>query len=463
MGERPNILHIMVDQQRYDCIGFSGDYPVLTPNVDRLASQGIWFSNAFTHIPLCSPARQSFVNGRRPESFGSLWNYNLGLKIPALEPKQYSWARELKALQYRTGYIGKWNVHPIHEPASYGYDYYIGPEQYERFIHERYPDVKYTASFMGERDPLPLEHARTHWMARQAIELMGIYASQNEPWHIRLNFSEPHLPCRPAGKFADMYAPENVPMWRSFNETFENKPYIQKQQLYNWEIQNYTWDDWAPIVARYYGVISQLDDAIGLVLAAVSELGIDDNTIVMYTADHGDMCGGHRMMDKHYIMYDDVVKVPLIIRWPKKIKPGQICDRFVYNLLDVPPTILEWLGVKVPDFFHGRSLVPLLNGQSGRDWRNEVVATYNGQQFGLYTQRMIRNNEWKYVWNTTDVDELYNLREDPEELHNVIYESRHSGVLQQLRETLYCTLKEEGDTLVDNMWMKNQLLKGSKL
>jgi arylsulfatase A-like enzyme len=461
----PNILIVMVDQQRYDCIGASKMYPVRTPHLDKLAGEGAWFTNAYTPIPLCCPARQAFISGRRPETFGALWNFGISLPVQALQPDEFAWPRELQRLGYRTGYIGKWNVHPKHPATRYGYDEYIPEDAYVEFKQSHYPDVVYTQGFLGEKDPIPLEHSRTHWLADEAIRLLEAYAEESEPWHIRLDFPEPHLPCRPAGKFAEMYKPEDIPEWGSFGETFANKPYIQRQQLYNWRIEDYTWDDWAPIAARYYGAISQTDDAIGKVLSKLSELGLDNNTIVIYTTDHGDMCGGHRMMDKHYVLYEDIVKVPLIVKWPGHIAPGTVCSQFVTNLLDLPPTILQIVGAMTEPLekrLHGRTLLPLLKGDQPGDWRQGVVSTYNGQQFGLYTQRMLREEGWKYIWNTTDVDELYDLRRDPNELINLIHSQEHEERVRGMRNRLYEQLKEWGDGLVNNAWMKDQLLNGRK-
>lgn len=461
--EKPNILMITVDQLRYDCIGYSRVYPVRTPNLDQFASESIWFSSAYAHLPVCGPARQSFMNGRRPEAIGCLWNYNNGLKIPALEPVEYSWPRELKNLNYRTAYIGKWGVHPHHDATMYGYDQYIDEKEYEHFQKEHYPNIRFENSYFGENNPIPVEDSRTHWTAKKTTDIIQELSRSSEPWHIRVNFSEPHLPCRPSNPFSDMYCPDDIPMWDNFKESFKDKPYIQKQQLYNWGIENNTWDDWAPIVSRYYGIISQLDEAIGRIFSILDKLGVSENTIVIYTSDHGDLCGAHRMMDKHYVLYEEVIKVPLIIRWPKRIHGNRICEKFVYNFLDLPPTILQWLKSDVPDFFAGRSLVELLDGEEVADWRNEVVSTYNGQQFGLYTQRMIRNRQWKYIWNTTDIDELYSLEEDPCELVNRIYDPKFSSILKELREKLYRQLIYDQDGLVDNEWMKSQLLNGQKL
>ncbi|NLC67403.1 MAG: sulfatase-like hydrolase/transferase [Clostridiaceae bacterium] len=465
--DKPNILLILADQHRYDCIGCAGTYPVNTPNIDRLAREGVWFSNAYTPIPVCCPARQSMLSGRRPETFGALWNYNGGLKISALGPEEYTWVKDLKEHGYRTGHAGKWSINPEYGPCHYGFDDQVQDSGYRDFRSKAYPQVKFFNGFFGETDPVPLEHSHTHWLAGQTMKLMEEYARDGRPWLISLDFSEPHLPCRPSEPFASMYNPSDVPMWPSFKENFENKPYIQKQQLYSWNIDNFTWDDWAPIVARYYGIISQIDDAMGIILDRLDSLGLAENTLVIYTSDHGDMCGAHRMIDKHYVLYDDIARVPLIARWPGIIKGGTVCDDFICHSLDIPPTMLDVTGIGKKEFFQGKSFLPLLTGERSDmpgEWRNHVVSTYNGQQFGLYTQRMIRTREWKYIWNTTDMDELYDLVNDPHELQNVIYEYQHKGLVVELRRKLYEELVRDGDGLVKgNEWMKNQLLGGKKL
>ncbi|KIL40559.1 hypothetical protein SD70_12450 [Gordoniibacillus kamchatkensis] len=465
---RPNILLIMADQLRYDCVGYSKTAPVSTPYIDALAAEGAWFTKAYSHIPVCGPARQSLVCGQRPETFGGLWNYNIALKVGSLEPGAYSWARALQEAGYRNGYVGKWDVHPRCNPTMYGYDEYVDSDAlYREWVKEQYPNLAYTAAYFGETDPLPLEHTRTHRTSELAGAVLRKLAGDGRPWHLRVNFQEPHLPCRPAAPFADRYQPDDVPVWGSFADTFEGKPYIQRQQLLNWNVQDYTWRDWAPIVARYYAIISQLDDAVGALLRQLDATGQRDDTLVIFTSDHGDLCGGHRMMDKHYVMYEDVVKVPLAVRWPGVVPAGSGSDEFVYNLLDLPPTLLQASGAAVPDperhRLHGESLMPLLLGQEPPAWRDEIVATYNGQQFGLYTQRMIRTRKWKYVWNTTDVDELYDMQSDPHELLNVIGHPEHRLAVRELRRKLYETLLQDGDGLVRNEWMRAQLLEGRKV
>lgn len=458
----PNILVIVADQQRYDCIGYARVYPVNTPNIDKLASEGAWFNNAYTPIPVCCPARQAFLNGRRPETFGALWNYGITLEVPAISPKEYTWVRNLKDKGYKSSFIGKWSGNPVHGPLEYGFEYYGGMEEYSQFRKSKYPQVEYKEGWMGEVDPVPYQDNVSHWLADRAIEKMVEYSSDDKPWHIRLDFPGPHLPCRPSEEFAKRYRREDISPWPSFKEDFHNKPYIQKQQLYTWDIQDYTWENWSNTVALYYATITEIDHAIGNVMERLKELGQVDNTIIIYTADHGDMCGSHRMIDKHYVLYDDVVKIPLAIRWPGVISSGTIINEFVCHFLDIPPTILEIIQNDIPPFFAGQSLFRLLKGEKIENWPTEVVSTYNGQQCGLYTQRMIRNDSWKYIWNTTDIDELYYLEDDPHELDNLIEEKKYSSILGELRKKLYNILLEQGDGLVKSDWMKHQLLENRK-
>lgn len=466
---RPNILILSTDQHRYDCIGYARDYPVKTPNLDRLAQEGMAFTNAFTPAPLCCPARQSLFSGRRAEATGGYWNYDMGFDCAGLEPEDAVWSPRLEELGYNSAYIGKWHVHPEKVPTDYGYQRYFGYEHYDAYIHEKYGEIPTgwfdsEQWFFGSTNPLPLEDTPTHYLGAKAMETIREFAKEGKPWHVRLDFVEPHLPCQPAEPFASMYDPAKIPKWRSFEDTFEGKPYIQHQQLYNWRVENATWEDWSKCVARYYATITQMDHSIGRVLELLRELNLEENTLILYMTDHGDMCGGHRMVDKLYVMYDDVLHIPTIACWKGVIPAGTVCDNFVVPYLDMAPTLLELWGENEPEGMHGRSLLPLLMGQEEERPRAHVVSTYNGNQFGLYVQRSLRTHDFKYIWNLTDVDELYDLRSDPEELTNCIRDPQYAEVLADLRRRLHDELKACGDsTLKRGLWLHEQLLEGRKL
>ncbi|HBQ63334.1 MAG TPA: sulfatase, partial [Clostridiales bacterium] len=435
------ILMIVSDQHRADCLGAYGNPAIQTPNLDRLAEQGIRFDSAYCPIPTCCPTRQSMLSGMRPESFGGLWNYDIGLKIPALEPCTDTWTKMLKEEGYRMGYAGKWHVNPNHDPLEYGFDTYFPGSS---FLQTKEHALNGNLSlYLGETDPLPLEETHTHCLAKKAADMIQKYESEGRPWHIRLDFNEPHLPCRPAKPFSRMYSSSGIPVWGSLGEDFRNKPYIQHQQLYNWGVQDFTWEDWAPVVARYYGIISQMDDANGHVLKTLKKLGIEEDTLVIYTSDHGDMCGAHRMIDKHYVLYEDVTRVPLILRWPAVLgRAARVEHNFVCNALDIAATMYAMFGREFSRL-HGLPLPLPASGTSPEMdlpapvFREYIISTYNGQQFGLYTSRMIRTRRWKYIWNTTDIDELYDLEQDPHELDNRIRSRDTKGIVEELRYLLY--------------------------
>ena len=459
---KPNFLFISVDQQRFDCVGYSGRRPVKTPNIDRIAHEGIWFDQAYTPIPICCPARQSLVCGQRAERFGALWNYDQGIPVRSLEKEAYSWARELQRSGYHTAYVGAWHGSPEYTPLDFGYEHYVPTAELQARIEQEYPGIVYEHGFYGDKNPVPLEDSCTHRKAEEIIRYIDEFSKEEVPWHVKMDFVEPHLPCRPSEPFASMYKPEDIEKWAAFDDPLTNKPYIQRQQLYNWETQNLSWEACSRMVALYYGYISQVDDAVGRVLSYLEQTRQLDRTIVLFTADHGDMAGNRHMIDKHYVMYDDVVRVPLAIRYPAEIKAGTVSHALVTNMLDIPPTILDWFGIPKPDFLQGESLQPLLGGEVPENWRKYVYSTYNGQQFGLYMQRMLRSYNWKYIWNPTDIDELYNMQQDPNELNNLAAVADSKPLLDRMRLELVRCMEKEGDGIL-NGWTRRQLEKGNKL
>lgn len=452
-----NVLLINADQLRHDCVGYREIRPVKTPNLDRLAAGSVVYTKAFTPLPVCAPARQALLCGRHPDSFGAQWNYDF-MPTPTVQP-EWCWPRQLRDRGWNTAYLGRFHVSPDLHPDVFGYNEWVSWAGHKQLMKEKYADVQYSGGWLGCESPVDVEDSGTHWMANQAAVMIEKFAAEDKPWHIWVDYEEPHLPCRPSAPFSTMYDPKDIEPWDGFGDEFIHKPYSHRQQTLSWETDQMTWDEhFAPMVARYYGVVSQLDDAIGRILDALERTGQAENTIVIFTSDHGDMCGSHQMLDKHYVLYDDICRVPLMVRYPG-MEPRE-CDRFVSNCVDIPWSVIEWCGLEHPEVEHGRKL-PLTVDEDSQT-RERIVCTSNGQQFGLYSTRMIRDERFKYVWNLTDVDELYDLESDPGEKVNLIAQPDHQPRIADMRRALYEELRSHGDRFVNSDWIQRQLLQGKK-
>ncbi len=452
---RPNILLIHTDQHRYDCIAANGHPLLRTPSLDRLAEEGMNFTQAYTPTPVCVPARNSLMYGQWATRHLAIANWDTEAPRPAHDDLP-TFSQTLRDAGYYLGCVGKWQVHPTRGPLDYGFHAYEDEQRYEGWrAAQDLPPRPHSDRRFGARDPIASEQSRLAWGATHVITQIE---QATPPFFIRWDPGEPHLPHILPEPYFSLYPPETIPPWNSFPDPLKGKPYIQAQQRRTWKLTDWTWDDWAIVVSRYLGQISLLDAQVGRLLDALDRLGLAENTLVIYTTDHGDLCGGHGMIDKHYVMYDDVVRVPLIARWPGHIAPGRVCDAFVSHGLDLAATFCEAAGAAIPPTFQGQSLVPLFDGalDNGRD---SIFATYHGNQFGLYSQRMIRDRRWKYVWNATAQDELYDLGTDPGEVRNLATSPVHSSALTRLRQRLVVWMEVTGDPLL-NGWTRAQLQEG---
>jgi arylsulfatase A-like enzyme len=451
-----NILLIQSDQHRYDCVGANGHPFLRTPNLDRLAREGVRFTHAFTPVPLCTPARNCLLYGCWPHQHLAICNYDTEAPRGA-RPELLSYSELLKDAGYSLGYIGKWHTNAFRPPSSFGFDHSIDESEYFRWREAQgLPPRPAKNGWFGETDPfITGSQSRLAWGADRVIEALGRAAGERRPFFLRWDPSEPHLPNRVPRPYDTMYPRGQIPPWPGFADPLERKPFIQRKQQRTWDVEGWTWERWSPIVQRYLGEITLMDKQIGRILAALEVNGLARDTVVIYTSDHGDMCGSHGMMDKHYIMYDDVVRVPLIARFPSSAAAGRTCGAFVSSGLDLARTFLDLGGVKSPGSYVGRSLVPALRGGDGPD-RAFIVSTYFGNQLGLFTQRMVRERRWKYVWNATAEDELYDLQDDPGEIRNLATEPAAAPHLTRLRREMLGWMRAEKDPIL-NSWTERQL------
>jgi arylsulfatase A-like enzyme len=231
-----------------------------------------------------------------------------------------------------------------------------------------------------------------------------------------------------------------VELPKSFAETFDGKPLVQQTYAEYWSTDSFTVDEWKKLTAVYWGYVSMIDHEIGRILHAVDELGLTDSTVVMFTADHGEFTGAHRLNDKGPAMYEDIYRIPAIVAAPGQ-EPRR--ESKFGSLQDFSATFIDIAGGDSSSI-RGRSLMPATDAPLPAGWRTEMVCEFHGHHFP-YAQRMIRDERFKYVANPEGIDEFYDLESDPDELHNLVSLPACAGQLKNMRLRLYRELISRGD------------------
>ena len=463
---RPNVLMIVSDQERADVLGCYGG-PCQTPAIDRLAADGVRFETCLAPTAICSPTRASFLTGLYPHGHGILNNVHEpdALRVD-LAPGTVTYPELLRAAGYRLAYVGKWHA-GAGGPQARGFHDVVMAEDVVAGandeaivaveptllepIYARYPHGRLLVAGI---DPRPPERTETRRDSDAAIGLLRQYADIDQPFCIRLDFEGPHHPYMPPQPYAALYEPDAIPPWPNFADDASTKPAAQARLIEQRGVVGWTWADWQPVVARYFGFVSFIDAEIGRVLDAVDALGLRESTVVIHTADHGDMTGSHGgQFNKGPLMYDEICRVPLIIRDPRSAGRG-VCRGLVGSPA-LMPTILELAGVPVPPRLHASSLVPWIVDPAARPEGDAAFAEYHGDEWGLYSMRMIRTQTAKYVYSPHGIDELYDLKSDPHELVNRIEDPSFAGVRTDLRGRLSAWMIETDDPLA--LWARRIL------
>jgi arylsulfatase A-like enzyme len=465
---RTNILLIMTDQQRYDTLGCTGAPTCRTPHIDALAERGINFSSAYTPTSPCSPARAALFTGAYPHNNHVLSNDGV------VNPKLPTLASELGAAGYNLGYAGKWHVDRDKLPSDhgfqgkdfpgYGYPARGGVIEGLRFgQHGQQPPPHYR-EYLAERGIEPPAVLEAHYgdnpgkrnqemyalqsgdieasfeamVAEFTFDLLrqfaGAYEDDGKPFFLWTNFWGPHTPCLIPEPYYSLYDPSSIPVEPSFAETWKDKP--QAHEIYEryWGLTSGGWAGWREIVARYWGYMTMIDDLVGRMLDELQELGLAEDTLVVYTTDHGDMMGAHRMIEKGPFAYEESWRLPLVAAHPSAETPGATCDEFVH-LHDLFPTFLEAAGLQAPQRPDSASILEQILGRPSPEPRDLVYGAFEKQI--LHSPfRFVRTRTHKLVYNTTQIAELYNLENDPHEMHNLINDPAAQGFKAALLERM---------------------------
>ncbi len=462
-ARKPNLLFIWTDEQRADTMAVYGNKKIQAPNLNKLAEESLALERAYVSQPVCTPSRMTAMTGLWPHQSG-LTSNNIPLRaetrcIPEL----------LNDADYRTGYFGKWHLgdeafaqHGFQEWQSiedgYREHFTAGRDRetksaYWHFLHDLgyKPDENgcYSRNFASR---LPIEHCKPKFLETRAVDFLQRH--QRDPFMLTVNFLEPHMPYN--GPLNDLHDPAEVDLPPNFDDPLEdNEPLRYRLLRQGYAAKGFKGKGlnsetaWRRLIANYWGLVAQVDRSVGAILAELERLGLADNTIVLYTSDHGDMMGSHRLLAKT-VMYEEAVRVPWLMRVPEfKGKTGLVPGR--YSHIDLVPTLLDLMGAKL-DGLPGKSLVPVLKGE--RRAQDDVFIQWNGAEGEVPAslpgttgddvkrvkdapiRTVITQDGWKLCLCERDKSQLFDLNTDPYETHNVVGEEIHKDRVHDLSKRI---------------------------
>lgn len=453
---RPNLVVLLSDDHPAYVLGADGNEMAHTPNLDRLAAGGVRFARNYCQYPVCTPSRASMLTGQLPHAAGVTT-----LNTPLAEDKP-TIAKQLRAAGYYTGVVGKmhWNCRPgPPQPGSHGFDSVMVDqgawERYRDLVQDQIVEFHY----FGGKMPLP-DEIRTKppyrdfldptriWMNADCLpdptyerDMRGTFLIEqgidfikehrNEPFALWIGLSEPHAPFAFPVEDRDLYTADQFQLPPVGPDDGESVPLIFREL---------TDDDRKGITAACYTSVQYMDRNFGRVLRALEQLGLEDNTLVIYTSDHGALLGHHGRVEKH-CLYDEAIRTPLLMRFPRAFSGGRVVNAMT-ETVDIAGTILELLDAPPLPVDQGRSLVPLIKGESTEN-RSEIFAEFLENE-----EAAIRTDEWKLIYCSgkrhrmdgleTDAPtpgrnlKLFDLINDPGELHNRIGDPATAAVAAHL-------------------------------
>jgi len=444
-NSRPNIVFILIDDLRWDELGIAGHPYIRTPNIDRVGREGVLFRNAFMTTPLCSPSRASLLTGKYAHTHGIIDNVDRS----AASHKLVTFPLLLHQSGYETAFIGKWHMGNDDKPRP-GFDRWVSFKGQGSYLN---PDMNedgksvkpsgYVTDILNnyavEFIKRPHDRPFLIYLAHKAIHPE---VTQNNDGSVNLADAELFIP---ADRHRNLFAGKTIPHRPNYKRSPEDKPALQRRigDLPSLGAATATSDE--TILGRQRSLMS-IEEGVGDILRVLKETGQLDNTIIVFTSDNGYFYGEHGLSVERRLAYEESIRMPLLMRYPKLIKPGTVRDEFALNV-DLAPTLLEIAGVAVPETMQGRSLVPLLNGKRS-NWRNSfLIEYYSDTVFPRIVHmgyKAVRTSRWKYIHylELEDMDELYDLKADPYEMKNVIREPRAARALDRMKKEMEQLLRE---------------------
>ncbi|MFY0653461.1 MAG: sulfatase-like hydrolase/transferase [Cyclobacteriaceae bacterium] len=490
-AKKTNLLFIMTDQQRFDALRIAGNRQIITPNLDKLAGDGAFFTNAYTPCPVCVPARASILTGFSNENtrvtnnsvayaedqngvmpmttfdevlaengytcayFGK-WHAPLAKgavymnELPAAGLSKSEYGRGMK-LQY-TDYLDvKWPIRPLEEGEYY--DTFSGRPYKADPIDPQYgkdEKVKVKQNDLYGELTFPAEHSVTAFHGRQTIE--ALEQLKDKPFSITCSFNPPHAPMVSVKKYRDMYNVDELTIPNSIHDPMDNSPY--RTTAGRLKYTEYADEHKVPyMVLNYYALVTEIDEWVGKILSKLDELGLSDNTLVIFTSDHGEMLGAHGMRGK-FNFYEESAHIPLLIKYPGEIKKSTKVDGYV-STVDLYATILDYLKID-PIPSDGSSLRDMIEQKPTTHGEYVVIEWLRDDKSSNY---MVLSDGWKlicgYVDNANMMDALYNLKDDPYETINLLGNNpdrkKYDKKVEELKAQLIEWLEKTGSKNLEKL------------
>ena len=436
---RPNIVFILIDDLRWDELGITGHPFIKTPNLDRIGSEGALFRNAFMTTPLCSPSRASFLTGQYAHTHGITDNVDRSVASHKLT----TFPLLLQHAGYATAFIGKWHMGNDDSPRP-GFDRWVSFKGQGSYINPEFnedgTDVKgngyitdlltgYAVEFIKQRHDKPF----LVYLAHKAIhpEVM-----QHDDASVNLAEAEHFIP---AERHRNLFAGKKIPRRPNAMRSPEGKPALQRAIGNLPPLGPKTASSDEVVLGRLRSLMA-IEEGVGEILKALQETNQLENTVIVLASDNGYFYGEHGLSVERRLAYEESIRMPLLMRYPRTIKAGTTRDEFALNI-DVAPTLLELAGLSPPATAEGRSLVPLMKGSVG-EWRTSFLIEYYSDKVFPRIQKMgykaVRTGRWKYIHylELDGMDELYHLKADPYEMTNIINQPGAAKPVADLKREL---------------------------
>ena len=432
-SRRANLLFLCSDQHQAAASGCYGHHQALTPHIDEIASEGVRFERAYCQAPVCVPSRGSIITGNYPSRHGAR------ILGDALSRDARTAAHYFADEGYSTAAIGK--MHFVDESRRHGFAHRVNAATHQSGLTRSEisafrKDQGAGGGTAGRPSAMPERLFRDTFYSEEAVRFLR--AHRDRPFCLWASFFMPHTPLVPHRRYWDLYDGVKLELPDRSPDALETgfQGHLVRARERGWYRQ--TDDQLHDAIRGYYGNVSQMDANVGRVFDTLRELGLDRNTVVAYTSDHGEMAGAHRMWTKHN-MYEQSVRVPLVIRTPDRMGAGSAREHFVEQV-DLFPTLAELCGLGEPRGIDGRSFAPSIRGErhAAREFAYSEyyfcrrVFTADDRFVGKPPILMVRTDRWKLNDLSWDRSELFDLASDPGETRNAIDDPGNAGIVKEL-------------------------------